>query len=79
MPKELRKDTGVIVNTGQLTDTIAIGYDDKVNIDILTPDYSILDNTEYCYENEDAYYAYTTRGCGMNCGFCAVKTLEPKV
>ncbi len=78
MPEELRKDTGVTVNTGQLTDTIAIGYKDKVNIDILTPDYSILDNIEYCYENEDAYYAYTTRGCGMNCGFCAVKTLEPE-
>lgn len=78
MPKQLREDTGVTVNTGQLIDTIAIGYDDKVNIDILTPDYSILDNTEYSYENEDAYYAYTTRGCGMNCGFCAVKTLEPE-
>lgn len=78
MPKQLRKDTGVKVNTGQLTDTIAIDYNDKVNIDILTPDYSILDNTEYSYENEDAYYAYTTRGCGMNCGFCAVKTLEPE-
>ncbi|WP_064530728.1 hypothetical protein, partial [Clostridium saccharobutylicum] len=78
MSEQLRKDTGVTVNTGQLTDTIAIGYDDKVNIDILTPDYSILDNTEYSYENEDAYYAYTTRGCGMNCGFCAVKTLEPE-
>ncbi|MCD2345862.1 hypothetical protein [Clostridium guangxiense] len=78
MPEQLRNDTGVIVNTGQLTDTIDIGYNDKVNIDILTPDYSILDNTEYSYENEDAYYAYTTRGCGMNCGFCAVKTLEPE-
>jgi hypothetical protein len=78
MPEQLRNDTGVIVNTGQLTDSIAIGYDDKVNIDILTPDYSILDNTEYSYENQDAYYAYTTRGCGMNCGFCAVKTLEPE-
>lgn len=78
MPRQLEKDTGVKVNTGQLTDSIDIGYDDKVNIDILTPDYSILDNTEYSYENEDAYYAYTTRGCGMNCGFCAVKTLEPE-
>ncbi|OOP73191.1 hypothetical protein [Clostridium beijerinckii] len=78
MPEQLEKDTGVKVNTGQLTDSKDIGYDDKVNIDILTPDYSILDNTEYSYENEDAYYAYTTRGCGMNCGFCAVKTLEPE-
>lgn len=78
MTKQLREDTGVVVNTGQLTDSKDIGYDDKYNIDIVTPDYSILDNTEYKYENEDAYYAYTTRGCGMNCGFCAVKTLEPE-
>ena len=77
MPDKLRADTGVTVNTHQLVNSKMIGYDDNVNIDILTPDYSILCNTEYEYENEDAYYAYTTRGCGMNCGFCAVKTLEP--
>lgn len=77
MPDKLRADTGVTVNTHQLVSSKMIGYDDDVNIDMLTPDYSILCNTEYEYENEDAYYAYTTRGCGMNCGFCAVKTLEP--
>ena len=78
MPEKLRADTGVTVNTHQLINSKMIGYDDNKNIDILTPDYSILCNTEYKYENEDAYYAYTTRGCGMNCGFCAVKTLEPE-
>ena len=78
MSDKLKADTGVTVKTNQLTSSNLIGYDDNVNIDILTPDYSIIDNTEYEYENEDAYYAYTTRGCGMNCGFCAVKTLEPK-
>lgn len=78
MPEKLRKDTGVTVNTGQLINSSLIGYDDNINIDILTPDYSILDNTEYKYENQDAYYAYTTRGCGMKCGFCAVHTLEPE-
>lgn len=78
MPEKLRADTGVTVNTHQLISSKMIGYNDDINIDILTPDYSILCNTEYEYENEDAYYAYTTRGCGMNCGFCAVKTLEPE-
>lgn len=76
--EKLKNETGITVNTGQLIDSKMIGYDDKLNIDILTPDYSILDNTEYEYENNDAYYAYTTRGCGMNCGFCAVKVLEPE-
>lgn len=78
MPKEIEKVTGIKPQAGQLTDSIMVDYDDKVNIDILTPDYSILDNVEYKYENDNAYYAYTTRGCGMNCGFCAVKTLEPE-
>ena len=32
---------------------------------------------EYKYPAEDAYFTYMTRGCGMNCTFCAVKTLEP--
>lgn len=77
MPDKLRRDTGVTVNPGQLTDSSMLGYDDNVNIDKLTPDYSILSNIEYQYENENAYYAYTTRGCGMKCGFCAVQTLEP--
>lgn len=77
MTEKFRNDTGIHVNPGQLTSSSLIGYDDGINIDILTPDYSILDNTEYKYENNNAYYAYTTRGCGMNCGFCAVKTLEP--
>ncbi|MBU5484142.1 hypothetical protein KQI86_07350 [Clostridium sp. MSJ-11] len=77
MNEKLSNDTEVTVNIGQLTDSKMIGYDDKTNIDILTPDYSILDNIEYKYENDDAYYAYTTRGCGMKCGFCAVQKLEP--
>lgn len=77
MTEKFRNDTGIHVNPGQLTNSNLIGYKDNINIDVLTPDYSILDNIEYKYENNNAYYAYTTRGCGMNCGFCAVKTLEP--
>lgn len=77
MTDKLRRDTGVTVNPGQLTDSSMLEYTDEVNIDKLTPDYSILSNVEYQYENENAYYAYTTRGCGMKCGFCAVQTLEP--
>lgn len=46
-------------------------------IDSLPPDYSILQQIEYKYPSEDDYIMYATRGCGMNCSFCAVQRLEP--
>ena len=65
---------------GQLNKAGKIGYDDDDCIDCLTPDYSILDDISdhYKYAADNAYIMYTTRGCGMKCGFCAVQTLEPK-
>jgi hypothetical protein len=78
MGDEFEKTTGIKPVKGQLVNSILIGYDDGVNIDTLTPDYSILDNTEYTYPSNNAYFAYATRGCGMNCEFCAVKNLEPE-
>lgn len=78
MSDELERQTGIKPIRGQLVNSNLIGYNDGVNIDILTPDYSILDNTEYVYPSDNAYFAYATRGCGMNCEFCAVKTLEPQ-
>ncbi len=77
MPEELEESTGIMPILGQLSNSSMIGYEDKVNIDALTPDYSILENIDYLYPSNNAYFAYTTRGCGMNCEFCAVKTLEP--
>jgi|GEM_PF-138590 len=71
-------DTGIKPVVGQLLNSSMIGYDDNIIIDKLTPDYSILENIDYEYQNSDAYYAYTTRGCGMKCGFCAVQKLEPQ-
>lgn len=47
------------------------------SIDTLPPDYSILDQISYKYPTNDAYFSYATRGCGMNCSFCAVQKLEP--
>lgn len=46
-------------------------------IDTLPPDYTILDQISYKYPTNDAYFSYATRGCGMNCSFCAVQYLEP--
>lgn len=54
-----------------------IGYDKEHIIDNYTPDYDIIETIEYDYPYKDAYFAFMTRGCGMNCDFCAVDTLEP--
>lgn len=79
MPDEYEKETGIRPITGLLNEPGKLGYPDDEIIDCITPDYSILDDIAgyYSYPYENAYFMYSTRGCGMNCGFCAVKTLEP--
>ena len=52
--------------------------DDDTIIDTLPLDYSILEEIDYVYPANDAYFAYMTRGCVRHCEFCAVPTLEPK-
>ena len=54
-------------------------YSDDLNstpIEDLIPDYSILDQIEYKYPVQDAYFAYATRGCIRKCAFCGVPKLE---
>lgn len=68
---------GLNLNTGQLTNSKILGYQDDVNIDILDLDYDILWDIPYEYPAADSYFIYTTRGCPRKCKFCAVKTLEP--
>lgn len=45
-------------------------------IEDLTPDYSILDQIEYRYPVNDAYFTYASRGCIRKCTFCGVPKLE---
>lgn len=80
MPEEIKKETGIKPICGLLNKKGLLGYDDEDIIDQLPPDYSILSHVEnfYQYPYEDAYFAYTTRGCGMKCDFCAVHILEPE-
>ena len=52
------------------------GYADASHIQN-TPDYSMLDDIEYVYPFNNAYFLSATKGCGNKCGFCAVQTLEP--
>lgn len=76
----IEKDTGIAPHKGLLASSNAIGYEDNINIDQLTPDYSILEQCDFSYRYpfSDSYISYTTRGCPNNCDFCAVNTLEPK-
>ena len=64
---------------GLLNENGKLGYDDDGQIDTITPDYSILDDIrdQHVYPTENAYFMYTTGGCGMKCEFCAVQQLEP--
>jgi len=83
MPDDLEEETGIkpIMRKLDKDNHIAkeiIGYDNEHVIEDYTPDYDILNQIDYSYPCEDAYFAYMTRGCGMNCEFCAVDTLEPE-
>lgn len=79
MPDEYENATGIRPVTGLLNEPGKLGYTGDETIDSITPDYTILEDiaSYYHYPYENAYFMYSTRGCGMNCGFCAVKTLEP--
>lgn len=63
----------------QLDDFMEELYSDDFTgtaIEDLTPDYSILDQIEYKYPVNDAYFAYASRGCVRKCHFCGVPKLE---
>lgn len=45
-------------------------------IEDLIPDYSILNQIEYEYPVNDAYFTYASRGCVRSCKFCGVPALE---
>lgn len=73
---ELEKETGIKPYKG-LLNKAGILDDNDIIIDELSLDYSILDEIEYKYPENNAYYGYTTRGCIRKCSFCAVPILEP--
>ena len=45
-------------------------------IEDLIHDYSILDQIDYKYPVNDAYFTYASRGCIRKCSFCGVPKLE---
>ncbi len=74
---EIEKETGLKPHKG-LLDKAGILDDNEIVIDDLSLDYSILEEIEYKYPENNAYYGYMTRGCIRKCSFCAVPKLEPK-
>lgn len=77
MPEEIYKVTGVKPHVGLLNKP-GIFDDNDIIIDYLPLDYSILDEIDYKYPENNAFYGYTTRGCIRKCSFCAVPVIEPK-
>jgi len=77
MPTEVEKATGVVPWKGLLNKKGILDDNDLI-VDEMPLDYSILDEIEYTYPENNAYYGYTTRGCIRKCEFCAVPILEPK-
>ncbi|MCL2018936.1 MAG: hypothetical protein FWG70_04175 [Oscillospiraceae bacterium] len=79
VPDYIEKETGIKPYVGLLDVPFAYDNDKKgdVIIDELPLDYSILDEIDYRYPTENAYFGYMTRGCTNRCSFCAVPKLEP--
>lgn len=77
LPNEVYEATGIRPFIGLLNHPGDIDKGDPTIIDTLPLDYSILDEIDYKYPANDAYFAYMTRGCINHCAFCAVPTLEP--
>lgn len=79
MTEKLKQDVDseTTILTGLLTNTVSIGFNDNVNVDLLPLDYYLLDDITYKYPAGDNYFAYTSRGCTNKCKFCAVPRLEP--
>ncbi len=78
VPNFFEQATGITPHRGLLDKPTDLGKTDDTIIDMLPPDYSILDEIDYKYPAADAYLTYTTRGCIRKCPFCAVSKLEPE-
>ena len=74
---EVYEATGIKPFEGVLNKPGQLDKGNTLIIDELPLDYSILDEIEYKYPMNNAYYGYTTRGCIRKCPFCAVPKLEP--
>ena len=77
LPDEVYEATGIHPFVGLLNHPGDIDEGNQLIIDELPLDYSILEEIDYVYPTNNAYFAYMTRGCVNHCKFCAVPKLEP--
>ena len=77
LPKQIYIETGIHPYVGLMNIPGILDEGNKDIIDELPLDYSILEEIEYKYPANNAYFGYMTRGCPRNCSFCAVPRLEP--
>ncbi len=78
LTKELEEATNIKCHVGLLDEAGILDKDNDIVIDNLHLDYSILEEIDYVYPENNGYYGYMTRGCINNCKFCLVPTIEPK-
>lgn len=78
LPDQIYEETGIHPVCGLLNEPGKLGLPGDECIDQITPDYSMLEDVDYIYPFNNAYFLSATKGCGNKCGFCAVQTLEPK-
>ncbi|HYV90898.1 MAG TPA: radical SAM protein [Chitinophagales bacterium] len=80
LTKEIETETGIKPIAGLLDQPGILDKGlkaRKIIIDNLPLDYSILDEIDYVYPAQNAYFTFMTKGCTRKCSFCSVPKLEP--
>ncbi|MBU1153260.1 hypothetical protein KKB84_04720 [bacterium] len=78
LSEEIYKETRIKSIVGLLDKPRMLDEDNDIIVDLVVPDYDIIDEIDYNYPTNNAYFAYMTRGCVNKCSFCAVPRLEPE-
>ncbi len=74
---EIYQETQIRPFAGLLDKPGVLDEGNKSIIDELPLDYSILEEIDYKYPTESAYFTFMTKGCTRKCAFCSVPKLEP--
>lgn len=77
LKNEIHQETGILPHDGLLDKPGILDKGNKFIVDELQLDYSILEEIEYKYPTQSAYFTYMTKGCTRKCAFCSVPKLEP--